>query len=98
MILFKPPFGSKRLDIIPPNLRIPVDGVTGYTQNRTLREEFPRNVHPALGNDTRKTQSDEGLQSKGLVNDSFQVRKPLDDFRGCDWVIVVSESLVEFVL
>lgn len=40
MILLEPPFGPKRLDVFSPNLRITMDGVTGYTQNRTLREKL----------------------------------------------------------
>jgi len=44
LILLEPPFGPERFDIISPDLRIPMDRVTGYAQNRTLREEFPRDV------------------------------------------------------
>ena len=61
LILLKPPFGPKRLDVVPPDLRIPVDGITGYTQNGTLREELPRNVQSALGDETRETHRRGGM-------------------------------------
>jgi hypothetical protein len=38
------------------------------------------------------------VQPKGFADDGLEVWKPLDDFRGCDQVVLVSESSVEFGL
>ena len=38
------------------------------------------------------------MQPKGFVDDSFEIRQPLDDFRRCNRVVLVSESLVKFGL
>ena len=98
LILLEPPFGPKRLHVISPNLRVPMDSITGYTQNRTLREKLSRNVQPTLGNDTRETHGRGGMQPEGFVDDGFEVGKPLSDFRGCDRVILVSECTIELLL
>ena len=98
LILLKPPFGSERLDVVSPNLGIPVDGVAGYAQDCTLGEELSRNVQAAFGSDAREAHGRGGVQPKGFVDDCFEVGEPLDDFRGCDRVVVVSESFIEFGL
>lgn len=38
------------------------------------------------------------MQAKGFIDDCFEVRKSLDDFRRCDRVVLVSKSFVEFGL
>ena len=38
------------------------------------------------------------MQSESFIDDRFEVRKSLDDFRRCNWVVFVSESFVEFGL
>jgi hypothetical protein len=75
-----------------------VDSIAGYAQDRTLREELPRNVQPTLGNDTRETYGRGRMQPEGFVDDGFEVGKSFNDFRGCDRVVLVPERFVELLL
>ena len=98
LILLEPPFGPKHLDVVPPDLRIPMDGITRYAQNYTRREELPTDVQPTLRNETMEAHGGGRMQSKAFIDDSFEVRESLDDFRGCDRVVLVSECHVELFL
>lgn len=75
-----------------------MDSIARYAQDCTLGEEFARNVQAALGNDTREAHGNGGMQSKGLVDDGFEIWKSLDHFRRRDRVVLASEGLIEFSL
>jgi len=55
-------------------------------------------MQPTLGSDTRETHGGSGMQPKGFVDCGFEVWKVFNDFRVCDWVVIVSESFVELFL
>ena len=75
-----------------------MNGITGHAQNRTAREEFAGNVQATLGNETRETHGDDGMHSKGFVDDSFEVGKCFNELGMCDRIVLMTESFVELGL
>jgi hypothetical protein len=79
----EPPLWSELFNIIAPDGRVPVYGVTGNAEDGSRWESLTAHDHGrSLGNDTWKPDARGRVAAQAFINHRFQVREFLDDIVG----------------
>ena len=98
LVLIKPPFGPELLDILTPNLLIPMDRKSRNAKYRSFRESLATNDQTAFWYQTREANAGGRVDTECLVDAGVEVGEEFDLIAGSDEEIFRAELLVKFLV